>query len=408
VLEYLVESKIHGVIIGGSTGEYYAHTTQERVELAAQAKDVLNGRLPLIVGTGGIRTEDAVAFASHAKEIKADALLVGTPPYALPTQQEIALHVKAVDAAAGLPIMLYNYPGRMSVSMGEEFFDAVADVKNIVAIKESSGDMAQLHRLAIQRPNIQLSCGWDDQALEFFAWGAKSWVCAGSNFIPREHVALYEACVIEKNFDKGRKIMAAMMPLMDFLEGGKFVQAIKNGVALNGLKTGGVRKPLYDLDAAEKQSWRGWSPSSSAPSPRSPEVPEMADLLSKDQYAAIAADLQLRTKAFIDGEFRDAISGRTFVTTNPATGKQLAEVAACDVNDVDVAVAAAKRVFEAGTWSKMQPNDRKHVLQKFAQLLEDNAHELAVLEALDSGKPVSECQTSTCRRPSTPSAGTPS
>ncbi|MGO3986780.1 aldehyde dehydrogenase [Pseudomonas sp. SAS7] len=119
----------------------------------------------------------------------------------------------------------------------------------------------------------------------------------------------------------------------------------------------------------------------------------MAELLNKEQYAAIAAELQLRTQAFIDGEFRDAISGRIFVTTNPATGKQLAEVAACDVNDVNVAVAAAKRVFEEGTWSKMQPNDRKHVLQKFAQLLEDNAHELAVLEALDSGKPVSECQT---------------
>ncbi|MFJ3449119.1 aldehyde dehydrogenase [Pseudomonas sichuanensis] len=118
----------------------------------------------------------------------------------------------------------------------------------------------------------------------------------------------------------------------------------------------------------------------------------MADLLSKDQYAAIAADLQLRTKAFIDGEFRDAISGRTFVTTNPATGKQLAEVAACDVQDVDVAVAAAKRVFEDGSWAKLQPGERKHILLKFAQLLEDNAHELAVLESLDSGKPVSECQ----------------
>ncbi|MGE7990523.1 dihydrodipicolinate synthase family protein [Pseudomonas sp. NPDC089554] len=252
VIEYLVESKVHGVIIGGSTGEYYAHTTQERLELAAQAKDVLNGRLPLIVGTGGIRTEDAVAFAKHAKEIKADALLVGSPPYALPTEQEIALHVKAVDAAANLPIMLYNYPARMGVSMGEAFFDAVADVRNIVAIKESSGDMNQLHRLATQRPHIQLSCGWDDQALEFFAWGAKSWVCAGSNFIPREHVALYEACVVEKNLDKARQIMAAMMPLMDLLEGGKFVQSIKYGCALNGLHTGGVRQPLHDLDASEK------------------------------------------------------------------------------------------------------------------------------------------------------------
>lgn len=252
VLEYLVESRVHGVIIGGSTGEYYAHSAQERFELAAQAKDVLNGRLPLIVGTGAIRTEDSVAYAAAAREIKADALLVGTPPYALPTQEEIALHVKAVDRAGGLPIMLYNYPGRMSVSMGEAFFDAVADVKNIAAIKESSGDMAQLHRLAIQRPNIALSCGWDDQALEFFAWGATSWTCAGSNFIPREHIALYEACVIEQDFAKGRRIMAELMPLMDYLEGGKFVQSIKYGSELQGLRSGGVRAPLQGLKDREK------------------------------------------------------------------------------------------------------------------------------------------------------------
>ncbi|NUT66099.1 dihydrodipicolinate synthase family protein [Pseudomonas sp. ICMP22404] len=257
VLEYLVDSKVHGVIIGGSTGEYYAHSPQERFDLAAQAKDVLRGRLPLIVGTGAIRTEDSVAYAEAAKAIKADALLVGSPPYALPTQKEIALHVKAVDRAASLPIMLYNYPGRMSVSMGEEFFDEVSDVTNIVAIKESSGDMAQLHRLACKYPRIALSCGWDDQALEFFAWGARSWVCAGSNFIPREHVALYEACVVEKNFDKGRRIMAAMMPLMDALEGGKFVQSIKYGCELNGLSTGGLRAPLQGLDVDEKQTLQG-------------------------------------------------------------------------------------------------------------------------------------------------------
>ena len=119
----------------------------------------------------------------------------------------------------------------------------------------------------------------------------------------------------------------------------------------------------------------------------------MAPLLSKAEYAAIAARLQPRTQAFIDGEFRDAIGGRTFVTTNPATGQPLADVAACDRHDVDVAVAAAKRVFEAGSWSKLQPGERKRLLLRFAQLLEDNAHELAVLESLDSGKPVSECQT---------------
>lgn len=251
-LEYLIASKVHGIIIGGSTGEYYAHTAQERFDLAAKAKDVINGRLPLIVGTGAIRTEDSVAYAKAAKEIKADALLVGSPPYALPTQQEIADHVLAVDAAAGLPIMLYNYPARMGVDMGEEFFAAVAGCKNIVAIKESSGSTGQLHRLACKHPRIALSCGWDDQALEFFAWGARSWVCAGSNFIPGEHVALYQACVVENDFAKGRRIMAAMMPLMDFLEGGKFVQSIKYGCELAGLRSGGVRAPLKGLTEAEK------------------------------------------------------------------------------------------------------------------------------------------------------------
>lgn len=252
VLEYLIASKVHGIIIGGSTGEYYAHTAQERFDLAAKARDVINGRLPLIVGTGAIRTEDSVAYAKAAKEIKADALLVGSPPYALPTQQEIADHVLAVDAAAGLPIMLYNYPARMGVDMGEEFFAAVAGCKNIVAIKESSGSTGQLHRLACKHPRIALSCGWDDQALEFFAWGARSWVCAGSNFIPGEHVALYQACVVENDFAKGRRIMAAMMPLMDFLEGGKFVQSIKYGCELAGLRSGGVRAPLKGLTEAEK------------------------------------------------------------------------------------------------------------------------------------------------------------
>lgn len=254
VLEYLIEARVHGIIIGGSTGEYYAHTPQERLELAAQARDVIGKRLPLIVGTGAIRTEDSVEYARAAKAIQADALLVGSPPYALPTERENAVHALAVDRAAGLPIMLYNYPGRMSVSMGDEFFAAIAGSPNFVAIKESSGDMGRVHKLARNHPQIALSCGWDDQALEFFAWGARSWVCAGSNFIPREHVALYEACVVEKDFDKGRRIMSEMLPLMDFLEGGKFVQAIKHGCQLSGLRPGGVRAPLQGLDDTEKEA----------------------------------------------------------------------------------------------------------------------------------------------------------
>lgn len=252
VLEHLIAAGVHGIIIGGSTGEYYAHTADERRALAERARDVIGNRLPLVLGTGAIRTEDAIDYAVHARSVGADAILVTTPPYAVPTEQEIAAHVLAVDKAADLPIMLYNYPYRMGVSMGAEFFAAIKGTRNIVAIKESSGDMASVHRLASQYPEIALSCGWDDQALEFFAWGARSWVCAGSNFVPHEHIALYEACVLEKDFDKGRRIMAAMLPLMDYLENGKFVQSIKAGSEIVGVKAGGVRAPLQPLSEVEK------------------------------------------------------------------------------------------------------------------------------------------------------------
>ncbi len=254
VLESLIEAKVHGIIVGGSTGEYYAHTPQERFDLAAHAKEVIGTRLPLVIGTGATRTEDSVAYATAAREIGADAILVTSPPYALPTERENAVHALAIDRAANLPMMLYNYPARMGVSMGREYLARVGRSKNVVAIKESSGEMGRVHMLARDFPHIALSCGWDDQALEFFAWGARSWVCAGSNFVPREHVALYEACVIEKNFDKGRRIMSAMLPLMDFLEGGKFVQSIKFGCELAGLRTGSVRAPLRGLDVDEKRS----------------------------------------------------------------------------------------------------------------------------------------------------------
>jgi 4-hydroxy-tetrahydrodipicolinate synthase len=251
VLEHLIAAKVHGIIIAGSTGEYYAHTMQERIDLAAHAKEVIGGRLPLVIGTGAIRTEESIAYAAHAREIGADAILVASPPYAVPSEAENAAHALAIDAACGLPIMLYNYPIRMGVSMGAEYFESVSASRNVVAIKESSGDLNQLHLLARRFPNIALSCGWDDLALEFFAWGAPSWVCAGSNFLPEEHLALYEACVLEGNFTRGRAIISAMLPLLNLLDEGQFVQKIKRGVELLGLGAGGPRLPLLPLGAEE-------------------------------------------------------------------------------------------------------------------------------------------------------------
>ena len=254
-VEFLIDAGVDGVIVAGTTGEYYAQSADERVEMMSFAKQAIDGRLPLIVGTGAIRTEDSVFFAHHAKQAGADALLVTTPPYACPTGREIALHCLAVERAANLPVILYNYPGRMSVNMDEDTLDRLGRNPNFCAIKESSGDINRLHMLARDYPHIQLSCGMDDQALEFFAWGARSWVCAGSNFAPEAHIALYRTCAVEGDFVKGRKIMSAMLPLMRILEqGGKFVQCIKHGLTLRGIDAGPPRKPLQPLNKDEKRA----------------------------------------------------------------------------------------------------------------------------------------------------------
>ncbi len=118
----------------------------------------------------------------------------------------------------------------------------------------------------------------------------------------------------------------------------------------------------------------------------------MTHLLSAAEYAAIAKDLKFPTTSFVNGASHTSRSGKTFTTTNPATGEVLAEITACNSDDVDLAVASAKQAFDDGRWHKLSPGTRKKVLLRFADLLEQHSHELSVLESLDSGKPVRECQ----------------
>ncbi|WP_210529563.1 aldehyde dehydrogenase [Rubellimicrobium arenae] len=119
----------------------------------------------------------------------------------------------------------------------------------------------------------------------------------------------------------------------------------------------------------------------------------MNALLTIDDYSAIAATVVPPTGAFIDGSFRPAVSGKTFQTVNPATGDVLAEVASCEAADVDFAVQKAREAFDDGRWSRLHPGARKEVLIRLAKLMTRNARELAVLESLDSGKPIYDCET---------------
>ena len=118
----------------------------------------------------------------------------------------------------------------------------------------------------------------------------------------------------------------------------------------------------------------------------------MSTLLTHNEYSVIAKNLTFCVHPFVNGKFSKPLSGNTMETINPATGDVLATVAACGAEDVDAAVIVAQQAFDSGKWSRLHPNERKEIIIKLASLIEENQHELAVLESLESGKPISECQ----------------
>ncbi|MEX0707416.1 MAG: dihydrodipicolinate synthase family protein [Woeseia sp.] len=253
-IDWQIDNGVHGLIAGGSTGEFYALTTEERIEQLQFAARRIDGRIPLIAGINDLLATRSEYLAAAARDAGASALLVAAPPYSLPGAAELAAHCRRIDRAAGLPIILYNYPARTGVDMDAEFLRRAVRIANICAIKESSGSIERIHTLVQQFPELQLSAGAEDLVLEFFAWGARSWVSVIANFMPRAAVRLYEMCVLENDFAAGRRLMQQLLPLMLCLErGGAFLQSVKLACELHGRPGGPVRPPLASLGKAQQR-----------------------------------------------------------------------------------------------------------------------------------------------------------
>lgn len=258
VIDTLIDQGVHGLIIGGTTGEYYALSKEERKQVLDFVAGHAKGRIPIMAGINATTTEESLELGQHAKTAGFDAILVAAPYYCQPTQEELLKHVQRIDDALDMPIMLYNFPDRTGTPMSLEFIEALRERPNFQAIKESTGSIERMHALANEfTDQLQLSCGMDDQVLEFFVWGARSWVGGASNFLAPEHVALYQACVVDQDFVTGRELAARLLPMLNLLEqGGKFCQYIKHGCELAGLPVGAARAPLMPLSEAEKASFQ--------------------------------------------------------------------------------------------------------------------------------------------------------
>ncbi|HEX2138367.1 MAG TPA: dihydrodipicolinate synthase family protein [Woeseiaceae bacterium] len=257
-IDWQLEHGTHGIIVGGSTGEFFSLTKDERIEQFAFARQRIDGRVPLVAGVNALVARECYELAAAARDAGADALLVAAPPYSQPSQEELAAHVLEIDRVADLPILLYNYPSRTGTGMDKAFLDRVSQSPNVVAIKESSGDGDRIRLLAGEYRRLQLSAGGEHQVLEFFAWGARSWVSVIANFMPREAAALFDTCVLKNDFASGRERMQSLLPLLSWLEqGGRFLPGVKFACEVMGRPGGALRPPFLPLSKAEQAELRG-------------------------------------------------------------------------------------------------------------------------------------------------------
>ncbi len=246
-VDYLiVEGGVHGLIPLGSTGEYYALTAQEREEVLRTTLDAAAGRVPVLAGTNAGATREVVDYSRKAERMGAAGVMLAAPYYSLPTADEMVVHFRAVSDSIGVPIMLYNYPGRTGVDMTPELIERLAELERVEYVKESSGDATRVSEI-IRRcgDRVTVFCGCDTLALESFVLGAAGWVGGVVNVLPKAHVELYDLAVRQKDFLAAREPYYRLLPTLALMEGGgKYTQLVKAGCELTGHPVGPPRRPL--------------------------------------------------------------------------------------------------------------------------------------------------------------------
>lgn len=254
-VDYFIENGVHGIVVGGSTGEFAALSVEEHKNIIDVVVDQVNSRIPVIAGTAACSTKLVIELTEHARNAGADGAMIVPPFYTKPDERELYEHFRTVAESVDIPIMVYNNPWTSKVDMQPSFIAKLAEIDNILYVKESSGDITRVWKIIdLAGDKITVFCGSDNLALESFLMGARGWICVAANIIPKHASRLYELACKEKDFDKASRLYAEILPLLNFLEDtGKFSHLSKAGLEMSGRKAGPVRKPLLPIDDEEKQ-----------------------------------------------------------------------------------------------------------------------------------------------------------
>jgi 4-hydroxy-tetrahydrodipicolinate synthase len=252
VQDALVRDGVHGLIVMGTVGENNSLEADEKRAVLKAAVEAVAGRVPIIAGVSELDTKRAMAFARDAEKVGADGLMLLPAMVYVPTEAELAQHFRAVAAATGLPIMLYNNPPAYRVSVSIETMKRLSDVVNIVCLKESAPDTRRFTDLfnAVGERYV-LFAGLDDVALEALVLGARGWVSGLTNAFPAESIALYEA-LKRGDLETARAIYRWFMPLLHLDAEHDLVQSIKLAEQVMGRGSERVRPPRYKLEGARR------------------------------------------------------------------------------------------------------------------------------------------------------------
>jgi len=247
LIDFQIANGTSAIVPCGTTGESATLNVEEHCRVIDIAVEAVNKRVPVIAGTGGNCTYEAIELTEHAKKAGADATLQVTPYYNKPTQEGLYQHYKAIAQSVPFPQVLYNVPGRTSVNMLPETVARLAALPEIVAIKEASGNIGQMAEiLKLVGDKITLLSGDDNLTLPILAIGGKGVISVIANLVPRKTAEMVQAWE-DGHLEKAREMFFDLMPLCQAMFYETNPVPVKTAVGLMGKCTGEMRLPLVSM-----------------------------------------------------------------------------------------------------------------------------------------------------------------
>ncbi|ABO66505.1 dihydrodipicolinate synthase-like protein [Geobacillus thermodenitrificans NG80-2] len=252
LVNYLLDNGTDALVVAGTTGESPTLTAEEKVALFRHVVNVVNGRVPVIAGTGTNDTRASIELTKRAEETGVDAVMLVAPYYNKPNQEGLYQHFKAIAESTSLPVMLYNVPGRTSVNLAPETVIRLAAIPNIVAVKEAGGNLDAMAEIIEQTPDdFLLYSGDDSLTLPVLAIGGAGVVSVASHIIGNEMQQMIRAFQAGDH-QKAAALHRKWVPLMKGLFAAPSPVPVKTALQLRGLDVGPVRLPLVPLTEQER------------------------------------------------------------------------------------------------------------------------------------------------------------